>query len=371
MMRYGAGVKIRPSAHQEAAGGASWRVPRRGVATGQGRLGFTLIELLVVIAIIAILIGLLVPAVQKVRDAAARAQCMNNMKQIVLAAHATHDSHKRFPPMAGSFGGAYLAPLFFHLLPYVEQGNVWKMANYMDPGASVGQTSPGTIIQIGIIWPTWDSANPGNRTFLRQSKVPVYQCPSDPSLGNCLDWCNGDASYAGNFMVFGDRNHPNSSNPIYWDGQARMPATFPDGTSNTILFAEKYARCNGTGNPGGTWWMRGVYHGYRSFSGTNSPGSDDSYPADRLSAVFGGGVGHDGVRFLQGPGSRFIVQPQNFLNHPGPCDRRVASSSHTAGMNAGMGDGSVRFLNQSLSGTTWWLAVMPNDGAIMPADWDQ
>src|SRR5262245_34287207 len=89
------------------------------------RRGFTLIELLVVIAIIAILIGLLLPAVQKVREAAARAKCQNNLKQIALAAHNCHDVHGRFPPMAGNFGGAWYAPMFFHLLPYVEQKNVW------------------------------------------------------------------------------------------------------------------------------------------------------------------------------------------------------------------------------------------------------
>jgi prepilin-type N-terminal cleavage/methylation domain-containing protein/prepilin-type processing-associated H-X9-DG protein len=328
--------------------------------------GFTLIELLVVIAIIAILIALLVPAVQKVREAAARVQCQNNMKQVALATHMVNDTHKRLPPQAGTFAGAFYAPLFFHLLPFVEQRTVWSSASWMDYNAKVGQANPnpGSTANIGVIWPTWDSVVPGNNTWLRGAKIPVYQCPSDPSVGNCLDWCSGDSTYAGNFQVFGGAANSNSSSN--WDGHAAIPRTFTDGTSNTILYAEKYARCNGSGNPGGTWWMRGVYHGYKSFSGTNSPGSDDSYPGDRLSAVFAGGRGIDGTVFRTGTASMFLVQPARFLDNPGPCDRRVASSSHTGGMNVALGDGSVRFLTQSISPATWWAACTPRGARRCP-----
>jgi prepilin-type N-terminal cleavage/methylation domain-containing protein len=315
------------------------------------RPGFTLIELLVVIAIIAILIGLLLPAVQKVREAAARAKCSNNIKQLSLALHNCNDTQGRMPPLAGTFGGAFYAPLMFHLLPYVEQDNTWKAATISN-----------------VIWPNWHSQVPSG-AFLRQTKVATYQCPSDPSLGNCLDWCDGDASYAGNFQVFGQTGAvlPNTGDwtklePFY-DGKAKIPATFTDGTSNTIVFAEKYARCQGgPTRPGGTWWMRGVFN----FNGT---GNDDSYPADRLSAIFGGGRGRDGTVWATGPNSKFLSTPPRFLDNNSPCLNSFSSSPHTAGMNVGLGDGSVRFLANGVSGTTWWTAVVPNDGLVLGSHW--
>jgi prepilin-type N-terminal cleavage/methylation domain-containing protein len=341
----------------------------------RSRPGFTLIELLVVIAIIAILIGLLVPAVQKVREAAARIQCSNNMKQLALASHNCNDQQGRLPPQAATFGGAWYGPLFFHLLPYIEQDNVWKDAAWLDYTAQVGtqKPNPATTVNLGVIWPTWDSVSVGNNTFLRQTRVKTYQCLSDPSLNNGLDWQPGDSSYAGNFQVFGGAANTNTSVTLangasVWDGQARIPTTFVDGTSNTILFAEKYARCDGTGAPGGTWWMRGVFHGLQSFASEQGQG-DDSFPGDRLSAVFGGGVGIDGTRWITGSASRFQVQPGNFLQNPGPCDKRLASSGHSVGMNAALADGSVRFLSQSMSGGTWWAACTPAGGEVLGSDW--
>ena len=121
------------------------------------RRGFTLIELLVVIAIIALLIGLVLPAVQKVREAAARAKCQNNLKQMALGCHNCNDAQGRLLPQAGTFGGAYYTGLFFHLLPYVEQQNPWQTVSKIDSSAHPPATTvnTGAVVDTGVIWPVY------------------------------------------------------------------------------------------------------------------------------------------------------------------------------------------------------------------------
>lgn len=336
--------------------------------------GFTLVELLVVIAIIGILVGLLLPAVQAAREAARRMQCQNNLKQQALATHNAHDTHRRYPPQGGNYGGAWYAPLYFHLLPFLEQKNVFEAAGNCDLAAAVGQANPGsTITNLGYVWPTWGSVNTGNRTWLRQTRISAYQCPSDSTLGNGLDWSPGDSSYAGNFLIFGGEINRtitcgSAGNPweTCWDGKAKV-ATLSDGTSNTIMFAEKLSRCNGTGNPGGTWWMRGVFRiGSASGGNPNSGVPADSYPGDRLSAVFGGGRGRDGTVFTYGTGSKFQVQPRNPLAlsaQGGLCDRRLASTQHDA-MQIALGDGSVRSMTGSIANDVWFALLTPGGGEV-------
>jgi prepilin-type N-terminal cleavage/methylation domain-containing protein len=250
------------------------------------RLAFTLIELLVVIAIIAILIGLLLPAVQKVRESANRLSCQNNLHQLAIAAHHCHDENGRFPPLAGTYGGAVYAPVFFHLLPYVERNDLYSLA---------------TVASTGVVWPTANSTN--GSILLRQSLIKVYRCPSDPTLGHTMitypgpmDGGNGDASYAANFLVFGGARNTNIApqGPLggnwdtVWDGMASLPTSFPDGASNTLMFAEKYARCEGGTYPGGTWWMNGVFEFPQLTSGVQPFAS---YPGNLYAPVFGGGNG--------------------------------------------------------------------------------
>jgi prepilin-type N-terminal cleavage/methylation domain-containing protein len=204
------------------------------------RRGFTLIELLVVIAIIAILIGLLLPAVQKVREAASRIQCDNNLKQIALACHDYASANSdRFPPFYNNLPSSGEIQVFVALLPYLEQDNV-----YNSFGFPLSLQTAGPQI--------------GHRAVLK-----VFQCPSDSTSNGGLgqgDWADG--CYVANYQVFGAPGAGNNAwaNAI---GNPNLNSSFGDGTSNTILFAEQLARRPwGTGTCGRT--AAGTRRGRRS-----------------------------------------------------------------------------------------------------------
>jgi prepilin-type N-terminal cleavage/methylation domain-containing protein len=313
------------------------------------RHGFTLIELLVVIAIIAVLIGLLLPAVQKVREAASRIKCSNNLKQLGLAAHNYHDSRGHLPPVIGYYppsGGAF-GTCFFHLLPFIEQDNLYRRA--LGSVAFPPPVGP-TVVHF-----------PGNDNVYSQP-VKTFLCPSDPSAGpDGVVTINGSpfgaSCYAPNAMVISER-------AIGPQGKARIDADVPDGTSNTILHAEKYARCTKTTmapqfQDGGTAW---AYCGAAPFPWQPPPMTPPRpgfTPGFAIRAFAAAGA-PDAI----GEGSMFQVKPS-----PTNCDPTRAATAHAGGMLVGLVDGSVRSLAPTMSGKTWWAAVTPAGGEVLGPDW--
>ncbi|HTU21384.1 MAG TPA: DUF1559 domain-containing protein [Gemmataceae bacterium] len=318
--------------------GGAWMSVRTCQSNAR-RVAFTLIELLVVIAIIAVLIGLLLPAVQKVREAANRAECQNNLKQLSLGIQNCADTYsQQLPPLVGYYPGPYnkdvtgkefvVNPLTA-VLPFIEQQSLY---NYFV--ASVPKYGSSGV---------YDAALPLNPV------VKQFFCPSDPSISPTTYPLL--TSYAANAILFGPSRFTYSlvsGSPTETiankslAGGANFPASISDGTSNTIMWTEKLGYCGSftdSARVDNYWAMAGIDTHIPAVAAYKTPPSSYFFVGVSQSSCTSVGAGYQG------------------------------STGHTGVILAGLCDGSVKMIAQGMSKGTWNLALIPNDGFPMPSDW--
>jgi prepilin-type N-terminal cleavage/methylation domain-containing protein len=332
----------------------------------RGHTAFTLIELLVVIAIIAVLVGLLMPAVQKVREAANRAQCQNNLKQIILGiTNAAGTYNNELPPAIYLYpsgtapgAGAVGNPLIW-LLPFIEQQNLFSAPFPIGMGYPYATANPNL--------PGGAPGTAGPFVLACPTTIKNYQCPSDVTLKAAATLASQGslASYAANNLVFGTILTNSQTGQVLfmsYKGKTVIPTDIPDGMSNTIFFSEKLAFCAGGGVTGGTLWAD------IGATGTEPTGTGWTLGAG-LPLVPNIPPGPTSSFFVGLTSTTMIPINQIGVNNPLNCAYPFPSSSHTGVLQVALGDGSVRSLNQGISQYTFNVAMVPNEGYVLGSDW--
>ena len=337
----------------------------------QRRSAFTLVELLVVIAIIGILVGLLLPAVQAAREAARRMQCSNNMKQIGLAMHNYHDTHKSFPTFVirngkGDYWRGYSA--FTQMLPFIEQGNL----------------SNSLAAATRNWYENWDEGNtPWG--LLRATQLSAFICPSAqrfPGSGPTGGWDNGKGCNYG--VSFGSTiswaNYKDQNGMFRGQNDTGAKCStglsdVVDGTSNTLMASEHLC-----GDNNNSFLMKGMSSGPRI--GSAFPGPNTQYPLAADLQAFGIACAAVTAHNSTNGGQWLSPEPtQTALNTVAPpnwtypnCQTSGSGfasdrdgvygprSQHTGGVQGVYGDGSVHFISQSIDLLTWQYLGSRNDG---------
>jgi len=337
------------------------------------RRGFTLIELLVVIAIIAILIGLLLPAVQKVREAAARAKCSNNVKQLALACHNYADQNGGLPPAFVEVQytdypydnniGPNWAVL---LLPHIEQGAMYNQVQASIQSWMVPGTNP---------------SGDGTWKNIRGNTIPSLICPSDSNttmcslnLGNVSNWARGNyaancgPSYGNAGTTFRTNGSSTSTGPWGYPGQGPFSVytgtsskkgmgiqQIQDGSSNTVLFGEVVNSTGQANDPRAVWAF-----GLAGSSTMNAHADGDCTRPNDQNGINGAQCSDDIRDAPNAPlqnGSNWTSCNSN---------QATARSRHTGGVNVALADGSVRFVRDSITQQQWWIVNASNDGQATP-----
>lgn len=349
------------------------------------RSAFTLVELLVVIAIIALLVGMLLPAVQKVRETAGRTESSNNLKQIVLACHSYESAKKTLPPYYASVSyysggpavgdGGISGSGHFALLPYLEQANVFDSTyGPIEYGYDSKYTENGVDYSYSQPLTTWPAK--GYQASRAKVRMNVFMSKTDPTIKDV----EYPTSYMFNTSVLGY----SYTSPGYSYSSSQRLEKIPDGTSNTVMWCEGYSRCKRT-----TLYDYSDYYGPGSFQ-------EDSTAVDRVwnydpniqssvtdvtyvDSPYQYSYNYSGVSYgsaypsykYDDKSGKEIEGQSGFEVMPDPknCDPYGPQATTAAGLLVALCDGSVRTLNPSITMATFQAAYTPNSGDTLGSDW--